>query len=589
LVANVPAGLTNDRSAATLAALASAAGCGTTGNPACITAAQVDPVALAILQAKTPNGQFVVPSQNITNPNTIGLLGGNAIETGAPSTFNADQANGNVDYLFSTKDRLAGKYYFQNDPSTSPFAVSQVPGFTQSLQAGSQVFSLDNTVSLTSNTTWEQTFGFSRQFANATTAQQFTAGSIGVKIPGSQLFPGVTISNAGSGTFDSLRIGPANNLANAGVFQNNFQAGSNYNWVHGKHTISFGFNWDHAQLNVLNRENQVATFTFNNFAHFLTGTMGGRNGGGTLLDGETNRYYRADQVGLFVQDNFKLLSNLTITAGLRWDWDGPLTEKNGLITNFSPQDYSYNLGTDTISDIGLVVAGNNKQFCGSSSSFCTSDSTLTGRQWLFEPRIGVAWSPKFLKHSVIRAGYGLYADRGEFFTEFSPSAGLGISGPFGVTTEQPFTIPVNTTCKGAQCLSSNPFGVTTLPTPPSNFSGIAALVHNQSGLSGCAEPVTPTCAPTGTPLLAFLFGGYDPRNTLPYSENTPKTGPWITNGSPTLRFSSTLATLGITASICWFRSPSISLALLLRPIRSTARSIPTDTRPRMPMAAQARC
>jgi hypothetical protein len=38
-------------------------------------------------------------------------------------------------------------------------------------------------------------------------------------------------------------------------------------------------------------------------------------------------------------------------------------------------------------------------------------------------------------------------------------------------------------------------------------------------LSGCAEPVTPTCTPTGTPLSAFLFGGYDPRNTLPYSEN----------------------------------------------------------------------
>ena len=372
---------------------------------------------------------------------------------------------------------------------------------------------------MSSNTTWEQRIGFVRQIANAATTQQLTPGAVGINLLGSKNFPGITLRNAGSGNFNELRIGPANNFANAGAFQNHLDAGTNYNWVHGHHTLSFGFNWDYGQLNVINRENQVATFNFRNFANFLTGFIGGRNGGGLLLNGETNRYYRAKQVGLFAQDNFKLRSNLTITAGLRWDWDGPLVEKNGLLTNFSPADYRYDLATDTITNIGLVVAGNNKQFCATKSSFCTNNSTLTGRQWLFEPRIGVAWSPGFVKNLVVRTGFGLYADRGEFFTEFSPSAGLGISGPFGVTTEQPFTVPLNASCGGVHCLSNNPFGTSPPPPPPSNLSGVAALVHNQSGLSGCPEPVTPTCSPTGTPLFAFLFGGYDPRNTLPYSEN----------------------------------------------------------------------
>ena len=513
--------LSDDRSAATLAAVASAPFCGTSFNPTpCHTASQVDPVALAIMGAKTPSGMLVVPSATPNLSATqIQDLGGNAIESGPPSTFNADQVNANVDYMFSTKDRLAGKYYFQNDPSTSPFAVSQVLGFPQSLKAGSQVVSLDNTTSLTPNTTWEQRIGIIRQIANATTGQVLTPSSIGINLLGSRFFPGITLRNAGSGNFNELRIGPANNFANAGVFQNHLQAGTNYNWVHGHHTVSFGFNWDYGQLNVINRENQVATLTFSNFANFLTGTMGGRPGGGLLLNGETNRYYRAKQLGLFAQDNFKLRSNLTVTAGLRWDWDGPLVEKNGLLTNFYSKDYSYDLGTDTINNIGLVVAGSNKQFCAPKSSFCVSNSTLTGRQWLLEPRVGIAWSPGFVKNLVVRTGYGLYADRGEFFTEFSPSAGLGISGPFGVTTEQPFTVPFNTSCRGAMCLSNNPFGTTAPPAPPNNFSGVAALVHNMSGLSGCTEPVTPTCAPTGTPLFAFLFGGYDPRNTLPYSEN----------------------------------------------------------------------
>src|SRR3984893_11917637 len=504
---NVPAGLTNDRSAATLAVLAG------------VPVGSIDNAALTILQAKTPSGQFVVPTQSVTDPKLFAFLNGYAVETGPPSNFKADQVNFNLDYLFSTKDHISGKYYFQNVPSSSPFATSDVPGFPQTLQAGSQVFSLDNTTVLTPNTTWEQRIGFIREIANATTTQQQSAKNLGINLLGSQLFPGFSITDIGSGNGKSLSIGPANNFANAGVFQNHFEAGSNYNWNHGRHTVSFGFNWDYGQLNVLNRENEVASFTFADFPSFLTADFTGRNGGGLLLNGETNRYYHATQTGLFVQDNFKVRPNLTITAGLRWDWDGPLSEKHGLLTNFYPQNYSYDLATDTINNIGLVVAGNNKQFCGTKSSFCTNDSTLTGRQWILEPRIGIAWTPGFVKNLVVRAGFGLYADRGEFFTEFSPSAGLGISGPFGVTAEQPFTVPLNTSCVGVQCLSNNPFGTAAPPAPPNNLSGVAALVHNQSGLSGCTEPVTPTCTPTGTPLLAFLFGGYDPKNTLPYSEN----------------------------------------------------------------------
>jgi hypothetical protein len=516
-IVNVPTGLTSDRSQATLETLAG------------VSPGSADSVALAIMQAKTPDGKLLVPSQNIfdaPNCGTAGnpqcetsILGGNAVEQGPPSTFRADQVNANLDYDFSTKDRLSEKYYYQRNPSTSPFAVSQILGFPQSLSAGSQVFSLDNTTSLTPNSSWEQRIGFIREIANATTGQQLTPSGTGINLLGSNFFPGITIRNAGSGNFNELRIGPANNFANAGVFQNQFEGASNFNWIRGRNNVSLGFTYDYSQLNVINRENQVATFSFSNFANFLTGTLGGRNGG-TILNGETNRYYHAQQAGLYAEDNLKIKSNLSLDLGLRWDWDGPLVEKHGLLTNFYPSRYSFDLNTDTINNIGLVVAGNNKQLCGTQpSSFCVNDSTLTGRQWLFQPRIGIAWSPSFVKNVVVRTGFGLYADRGEFFTEFSPSAGLGISGPFGVTTEQPFTVPVPNSCTGGQCLQNNPFGTSPLPPPPNNLSGVANLVHNLSGLSGCAEPVTPTCAPTGRPLFAFLFGGYDPRNKLPFSDN----------------------------------------------------------------------
>jgi hypothetical protein len=504
--------------------------------PGCITAGQVDPVAMAILNAKTPSGQFIIPSANAPNPES-GNQAFNAFVKGPPSQFNATQVNGNVDYNFSSKDRLAAKYYFQNDPTNIPFAVSAVPGFPQTMHAGSQLFSLDNTTVFTPNTTWENRYGFVREVASATTSQSLTPSDVGLNLLGSTRFPGITIANADVGAAlvdgttvplfrgNQMSLGPSTNFANAGIFQNEHEGSSVYHWVHGIHSLSFGGIFDYMQLNVENRENQVASLNFNSFGDFLTGTLGSDHSGGLFLNGETNRHFRSKSAGLFVQDNIKVKSNLTVNLGLRWDWDGPLNEINGLLTNFYPSDYKYNLASDSFGTlangepgIGLVVAGNNKAFGFKG----VNDSTLTGRQWMFAPRIGIAWSPKSLKNVVVRAGFGMYADRGEYFTELSASAGLGISGPFSVTTQQPFTVPIVATCNtssGTGCLTAGPFGTTTPPPPPNNLSGVASLIYNQSQLSGCAEPVTPTCTPTGFANSDFLFGGYDPKNKLPYSEN----------------------------------------------------------------------
>jgi hypothetical protein len=501
--------------------------------PSCITANQVDPVALAILQAKTPGGQFIIPSANAATPES-GSQPFNAFIKGPPSQFNATQINGNVDYNFSEKERLAGKYYFQSDPTNIPFAVSQVVGFPQTMHAASQLFSLDSTTVLTPNATWENRYGFIREVANATTAQSLTPADVNLNLLGSTRFPGITIANADVGALladgstispfsgNQVSIGPSTNFANAGIFQNQHEFSSDFHWVHGRHSLAFGGIFDYAQLNVENRENQVASLSFNTFSDFITGTLGQDHSSGQFLNGETNRHFLSRSAGMFIQDNFKFRPNLTLNVGLRWDWDGPLYEKNGLLTNFYPSNYKYDLASDsfgTLSNgepgIGLVVAGNNKAFGFKN----VSNSTLTGRQWMFAPRIGIAWTPSRFKNVVVRAGFGMYADRGEYFTELSASAGLGISGPFSVTTQQPFTVPVNSSCAGTGCLAGAPFGTAPLTPPPSNLTQVASLIYNQSQLSGCAEPVTPTCTPTGFANSDFLFGGYDPTNKLPYSEN----------------------------------------------------------------------
>ena len=69
------------------------------------------------------------------------------------------------------------------------------------------------------------------------------------------------------------------------------------------------------------------------------------------------------KVPAYVQDKWQALSNLSITAGVRYDYHGGLTEKYGNIFNFDPSAYDVTGTTTsgfTVNNAGFVVAGNNK-------------------------------------------------------------------------------------------------------------------------------------------------------------------------------------------------------------------------------------
>lgn len=526
-------GLTdNNRDAASLAALANAS-FGTT-----LTAADISPVALNIMNLKLPNGNYFIPSVNVPAQSQT-TLGYNAFVVGPKTTFKADQVVGNIDYNFSAKDRISGKYYFQNDPTYAPFAISQLGNFPQQLTAGAQTFSLENTTIISPNAVWTQRFGFVRQKAYAHTTDGYKNSDYGTTIFDLSSVPGISITNPDN-TGKGLSIGPASNFSNVGIFQNEFEGATKYSWTVGRHTLAFGFQWDHMQLNVANRNNQTAELNFPDFSTFLTGSLCtpaaefgcGETGPSTFIGGATGRHYRANQVGTYATDTFRLKQNLTLTFGLRWDWDGPLTEENGLLANFYPKDYSYvqctvagapsdpataskpcDPGTDVITGTGLVVAGNNKAF----GTKGVSDSTLTGRQWGFAPRIGLAWTPSFMKNLVVRAGYGLYYDRGEYLAEFSPSAGGNYNGPFGVTVEAPFVVPLFSQPGATFAAPFAAYGATP-PAAPNSLTEAAKLLPNITNLE---NETTPFCSGISASFFCspIQFAAYDPTNKLPYSEN----------------------------------------------------------------------
>jgi hypothetical protein len=138
----------------------------------------------------------------------------------------------------------------------------------------------------------------------------------------------------------------------------------------------------------------------------------------------------------------------------------------------------------------------------------------------------VAWSPKmFNSKVVVRAGWGMYYDRGELFAYLSPGFAEGVipGGPFGVNQSPPYVN--NQTCSTISpdlylgfvptCASpvnggnpfggdfANPWGLNLGP-PPSNNPALIN-VPNAEAISG------------GAPL--FVFGVYNRKNKLPYTMN----------------------------------------------------------------------
>jgi len=553
---DVPRGLSDDRSADALATITN----NSFGTE--ISGADIDHTALVLFNSPAlpgEPGKWLIPNDT-GSPITPAHVD-NAFIPGT-ARFKADMAIADLDYNATSKDTLALKYFYQHDPILSPFAYSSVPGFTQHLDAGAQVYSIINSLIIRPNLSTTQTLGFIREKIYGTNEQPFSptsipgggAGTASINVFGSSYFPGISIYNV-LGDYQPagissaiLNIGPnaEGQAPNTGVFQNRLAPSGNAIWTKGKHTLSFGANYSYTQLNTIDKRTGTGTVATDDFSQMIQGfvTPGSAATGfyvTSFLQGDANRYYRANQLGTYVQDKFQITPTLSLTAGVRYDWDGGLTEKYGRIFNFDANSYKYNVANDVIENSGLIIAGNN-----ANGTKGVSNTTLTGRQWGIAPRVGAAWQPEFLHNKVVvRTGGGLYYDRGELFTYFSPGYAIGTvtGGPFGVNQQLPFVnasscpsvsqslyeyyIP---TCGGNGGFSpptgkptdeegnlSNPYGTVLQHAAPNNpkASDLAnylpnafSIVNTGTGIDGLIN--------NGQPIS---LGVYDRANKLPYSFN----------------------------------------------------------------------
>jgi hypothetical protein len=164
----------------------------------------------------------------------------------------------------------------------------------------------------------------------------------------------------------------------------------------GNHTISAGVNAWHqfAEENTYYPSNPIFSFNGNytgfGLADFLLGDVGQfTQGAGEIAS------LSGWQLGLYGQDQWKVKPNLTLTFGLRWDPNLPPAAYNGRGSAFHPGQQSTIFPN---APLGMVFPGDTG----------VNDALMPTTYKYFEPRVGIAYQPKSLPHTSIRAGFGMF-------------------------------------------------------------------------------------------------------------------------------------------------------------------------------------
>jgi hypothetical protein len=183
--------------------------------------------------------------------------------------------------------------------------------------------------------------------------------------------------------------------------------------THWRHTVTFGGDFRREEFNELGQQNPRGIFTFTGAATSRGGSTGTQTASGSALAdfllgipdtsaaafGNANKYFRGPVYDAFILDDWRVRPELTINAGIRWEYGAPLTELFGRIVNL-----------DVAPGFTAVAPVLGSSPAGPLTDQKYPDSLIRPDRRGFEPRLGIAWRPLAASTLVVRAGYGIYAD-----------------------------------------------------------------------------------------------------------------------------------------------------------------------------------
>jgi hypothetical protein len=211
-------------------------------------------------------------------------------------------------------------------------------------------------------------------------------------------------------------------------------------WNRFRHNMTFGGDFRRQEWNSLSESNPKGSLTFtgvatqgaggvggNDFADFLLG----RPDASSIAYGNADKYLRQSAYDLYADDDFRVNPELSVRAGVRWEFGAPVTETKNRLVNL-----------DVAPNFTAVapVLGTNPKGSVSGNTYPTS---LLHPDYSFpEPRIGIAWRPISGSSLLVNAGYGIYNDTSVYRgTAAAMSQQAPLSTSLQVTATNPVVTP----------------------------------------------------------------------------------------------------------------------------------------------------
>jgi hypothetical protein len=186
-------------------------------------------------------------------------------------------------------------------------------------------------------------------------------------------------------------------------------------WNRSPHNVTVGLDFRRQQFNYLSQANPRGTFSFtgaatsgNIAASPATIAANGSDVADFLLGipdasaigfGNADKYLRQSVYDAYLNDDWRVTSQLTINAGVRWEYGAPVTERKNRLVNLDV--------APGFSAIAPVLASTPT---GTLTKQSYPSSLMRADRIGVQPRIGVAWRPIPGSSMVINASYGVYYD-----------------------------------------------------------------------------------------------------------------------------------------------------------------------------------
>jgi hypothetical protein len=289
-------------------------------------------------------------------------------------TLNENFGTARIDHHLSSRDSLFGTYAGDDNPYSAPDDLNDV---LLGSHTARHTVAAEETHSFNPSLINTARFGFNRETAqnnwsvhavNPAAADQSLAA-----VPGS--YPAL-VTVGGLSPFRGGLLG-----GSPWVYTwNSFQAYDDVSLTRGLHSLKFGMTFERMQSDMEAYSDVTGGFSFGSLKAFLTNQPSRFL---AAFPGQvTPRQLRENLFGAYAQDNWRIMPNLMLNLGLRYEMTSVPTEVNGKLSTLK------NL-TDPQPLVGDPLFQNPTRLN-------------------FEPRLGLAWDPWGDSRTSVRAGFGLF-------------------------------------------------------------------------------------------------------------------------------------------------------------------------------------